>query len=261
MSDTVLSVLANSSPLPIAIVAESGVLLVANRALRLLVDDEHLCDLGFGRDLSEGRRVIVRTRTGGALALEVIVVPDGTGSWILRGEDPARRHGLAEEAAGFMAEPAGGQMLGLQLRQAAQRAQEQDRSVALLILRPFGLGAPAPPANEDATDDTLALLDGFLIGKLRAADRLLPQDDGTRAIVAVVSGGDGAAALGSRLAGIFSQPIVLRGTRHPFGIHIGIAHADDADGIERLEGRAREALALAEDSCQPVLSITGPCPA
>jgi GGDEF domain-containing protein len=260
MTDIVLDVLANSSPLPIAIIAESGALIVANRALRLLVDEDDLREMGYGRDLSEGRRVIVRTRGGGPLALEVVPVPDGTRTWILRGEDPACRYGLAEAGTGFVHEAnAVGSVLDVHLRIASQRAREQDRSVALILLRVLDIDRLAP-AVLPYVDEAMDMLDRRLAGNLRAADRLLPQDDVTRAVVAVVGDGDGAAILAHRLAGIFSQPVMLHGVERVFGVRIGIAHTRGFD-VELLEKQAKEALRQAEASPRTFLSIIDACAA
>jgi hypothetical protein len=260
MTDSVLDVLANSSPLPIAIIAENGALLVANRALRLMVDEENLREMGYWRDLSEGRRVIVRARGGSPLALEVIPVPDGTRTWILRGEDPACRYGLAEAGTGFMHEAdTVGTVLDLHLRIASHRAREQDRSVVLILLRMLEIDRLASAGPSDV-DDASAALDSRLTGSLRTADRLLPLEDTMRAVVAVVSDGDGAAILARRLAGIVAQPVMIRRAERVFGVRIGIAHTKGSD-VARLEEQAREALRQAEASPRTILSIIDACAA
>lgn len=260
MTDTVLDLLANSSPLPIAIIAESGSLLVANRALRLLVDEDDLREMGYGRDLSEGRRVIVRTRGGSPLALEVVPVPDGTRTWILRGEDPACHYGLAEAGTGFLHEAdAVESVLDAHLRIASQRAHEQDGLVALILTRVLWIDRLAPAILSDV-DDAMAVLDHRLADNLRAADRLLPYDDVTRAIVAVIGEGDDAAILVRRLGWIFGQPIMVRGVEQVFGVRIGIAHASRS-AIALLEDQANAALRQAEDSPPSFLSIIDVCAA
>ena len=243
MSDTVLSVVADSSSLPIAVIGDDGRLLIANKALRRLVDDQVIEGGKHGHGLSSGRRVILPTRTGGALALNVIEAPDGSGGWILRGEEPDRRSGMSEEAPFYLAEPDEGRtLLDMHLLHAAKRAVEQERSVGLLLLRPLGIDDPACDDDRAAIADALAQFDRRLVANLRAADQLLVLDDGVRAVVAVVSDASGAATLAARIAALFAGPPLAHGTGLALAVQVGIGHADATD-VLALDGLARADLA------------------
>jgi GGDEF domain-containing protein len=140
---------------------------------------------------------------------------------------------------------------------AAQRAQELERAVALLFLELLGLEKMAAEEGQDLAEKALAQLNSRLHGNLRAADQMLAQHDGSRAMVAVVSDGDGAAVLAQRISALFARPLVLDGVERLFGIRIGVAYATGPD-MTSLEQVARDALGQAARSRRPFLAIAGP---
>ncbi|WP_222183778.1 hypothetical protein [Geminicoccus harenae] len=84
------------------------------------------------------------------------------------------------------------------------------------------LAAELGPAAADAV---LTGLDERLRASLRTVDHLLPQEDGLRAVVAVVSGAEGAETLAARLSALLAQPLAVAGAGRRFGVRIGLAHA------------------------------------
>lgn len=271
MPDSVLSVVADSSPLPIAVVDRDGKLLLANRALRFLVPAEALDEVHGADRFGFGRRLILPTRAGGAVALEVISTLEETGSWILRGEDPVGYgRGLAETAEAFILRPNTAKtLLGLHLARNGQRAHERDQTLALLFLEPLepvgeppssaGLSEPAslPPL---ASLPPSASLDERLRANLRSVDDVLEQADGIRAIVAVVEDGRGAEALATRLLARLGQPVEGHDPPRWPGVRIGLAHGREPDGVG-LEATARRALEQAASSNRSIVAIACPRPA
>ncbi|WP_191059366.1 hypothetical protein, partial [Geminicoccus harenae] len=70
MAETLLDVVADSSPLPLVVLDPAGGVVLANRALRALVD-EVVLQAGVALDGRDGR-VLLPGRHGGMVALEVI---------------------------------------------------------------------------------------------------------------------------------------------------------------------------------------------
>lgn len=255
MPDTVLRVVADSSPHPIAIVGADGALLLANRALRILVDEDALEDAVGHRWVAPQRRMIVPTRIGGAVALEAISPDDAHGSWILRGEDPVFRHGLAEEAVAFLPEPAPDlPRLELELAHAARHAMELDRSVALLLLQPLDIDRIADEEGPAAVQAALAWLDALLCRHVRAVDQMLVEDDGVRAIIAVVNGAAGAEMLATRLCGVLARPAPVEDSGRVLDVRIGLAHSHEPQP-DRLALAARDALQEATRSKRPFVAL------
>ncbi|HWL67908.1 MAG TPA: hypothetical protein VNS22_05935 [Geminicoccus sp.] len=253
MAETLLDVVAESSPLPLAVLDPAGGVVLANRALRLLVDEAVL----HGRVALEERdgRVLLPARHGGAVALEVIEPAGGGGRRVLRGETRRPPAGLREEAGGFQF-AAGDDLspLGERLLHAARRAVEQDRAVALLLLEPLGVGLLAAAFGLAAADAVLARLDERLRASLRTVDHLLPQEDGLRAVVAVVSGAEGAQTLAARLSAVLAQPLEMAGAERWLGVRIGLAHARVPDLTAMLPA-ARAALAQATSADERFISL------
>ncbi|WP_159714385.1 diguanylate cyclase domain-containing protein [Geminicoccus flavidas] len=243
MAETLLDVVADSSPLPLAVLDPAGGVVLANRALRLLVNEAVL----QGQVALDGRdgRVLLPGRHGGAVALEVIELAGGGGRRVLRGETRRQPTGLREETGGFQF-PVGADLSPLdeRLLRAARSAAEQDRAVALLLLEPLGMERLAAELGPAAADAALARLDERLRASLRTVDHLLPQEDGLRAVVAVVSGPEGAETLAVRLSTLLAQPLEVEGAERLFGVRIGLAHARAPD-LAAILPAARAALAQA----------------
>ena len=253
MSDRILRVVADCARSPLAVVGSDGKVALTNKALRLVLDEVAL-ESGFRRRQPNGRFTLP-TRTGGDITFDVIATPDETDSWVVRGEEASIGTGLAENPGSFVTGPIEGQtILGLHLARAAQRALEQDRAVALFFLEFLGLGHVDRDNGAAAALDATARLDERLRANLRAVDVMLPQDDGTRAVVAVVTNADGAAVVANRLSGALGRPLPVNGTERVFGARIGLAYSNGPD-VAGLEAAARAALEQAEASRRPFFSM------
>ena len=255
MSESILSVIADSSAQPIMVVSQDGKLILANKAVRSLVDEALLSTSFHGADLAQGLRL--PTRAGDELVFEPIGAAGQIEPWVMRGEVSARRRGLAEEIGPYVAEPVEvPTILGLHLARAGQRALEQERSVALFFMEFLGLEHVEREDGPGAAEDALARLEERLRGNLRAVDVVMAQDDGTRAVVAVVSNAEGAEVVAARLSRALGTPLATGGTERIFGVRIGMALGTGLE-LAGLEAAARAALRQAENSKHPFVSLAG----